>query len=270
MNLLELLVSMALTATVGAAAMTLLSAGQTIARTQPEAADLHQRGRVGLQVLGGDLRSAGAGLDRGSHAGGLIQHFPPIVPGADGGVTIWTVLNRDAQGAAASAIAPGATAVALQDTPGCPSGESACAFSPGMGAILFDGVGCRDALRIAAVGPGVLVLQTPVTFCAYAAGAAVAEGAVRTYRVDPASRQLLRRDEITGNTVPVLDDVASMQVEYFDDPLAPDPMVIGSEADLMRLRRVRATLRFVSSNVLLKIPDLVIAVDVTPPNLRND
>ena len=47
-----------------------------------------------------------------------------------------------------------------------------------------------------------------------------------------------------------------------DDPSGWRP----TDAELMRVRRVRVVLRFAASNPLLRIPDLTVAVDVAPAN----
>ena len=59
--------------------------------------------------------------------------------------------------------------------------------------------GCHDVLRVDAVDRDRRSRSARArAACAYAAGAAIAQGEVRTYRVDTAARQLLRRDEATG------------------------------------------------------------------------
>jgi hypothetical protein len=251
MNLVELLLSMGLTVTLSAAAMALVGAAQTIARTQPEASDLQQHARVALRVLKAELAGAGAGVDRGTLAGTLTQYFAPVHTSADGGLTVWTVSNRDAQGTLRSAVPAGATMVALDDNDGCPAGQGACGFVSGTTAILFDAHGCFEAARIDAVSSDLLTLRSGLA-CSYTSGAAVAEARVFTYIVDRVARQLLRRDEALGTTVPVLDAVASMDIEYVADPW-----------------RARLTLRLVAANPLLRIPDLVVSLDVAPANLQS-
>jgi hypothetical protein len=267
MSLVETLVSMALSVAVSGAVLSLVAAGQTIARTQPEAADLQQRARVARQTLGNELRNAGAGMDRGSLAGPLVRHFPPIVPSADG-VTIWTATSPNAQGTVRTTAAPGATTVALDDAVGCASGAAACAFAPDATAIAFTPSGCRTVMRLAATAGDVLHLAAPLAGCLLDPGSAVAEGTVRTYRVDPIAHQLIRTDEAIGSSAPVLDGIAAMTVAYFAD--AAGLSVIGGtdDAELRRVRRVRITLRFVASNPLLHVPDLTVAVDAAPPNLE--
>jgi type II secretory pathway pseudopilin PulG len=268
MTLLETLVSMALSVAVSGAVLSLVAAGQTIARTQPEISDLQQRARVALQTLGRELRDAGAGMDRGALAGTLARYFPPVTPSADGGITIWKTTNRYAQAAVRTAAQPGATAVALDDNPGCPTGAAACAFAPDANAIAFTPAGCRTTVRLAGTAGDVLQLASPLVDCALDPGAGIAEGSVRTYRVDGAARQLIRRDEATGSSAPVLDGVAAMTVTYYGD--AAGTIVIGGtdDAELRRVRRVRVTLRFAAMNPLLRIPDLTVGVDAAPRNLE--
>ena len=87
--------------------------------------------------------------------------------------------------------------------------------------------------------------------CDYGAGAAIGQGEVRTYRVDPAARQLLRRDEAIGSTVPVLDNVTAMTIEWLDGG-----------------RRLRLTLRLSTAASDPLVPALDISVDVMPANLQ--
>jgi hypothetical protein len=84
-------------------------------------------------------------------------------------------------------------------------------------------------------------------------GAAIAGGEVRTYLVDPAARQLLRRDEATGISVPVLDNVTSMTVDYLENG-----------------HRIRVTLRLTSGTVNPLVPDVELTCDVRPPNLQGE
>src|SRR5258705_1353759 len=103
-SLIELLVAMAVMVSVSGALLSLILAGVSIARRQPEAADLQQRARIALQTLGAELALAGAGLDRGPSAGPLAQFFAPIGPSGDGGITLWYVSGREAQTTLACAL----------------------------------------------------------------------------------------------------------------------------------------------------------------------
>ena len=249
MNLVELLVALAIVTTSAGALLSLVAAGQTIARLQPEAADMQQRARIATQVLATELSRAGAGVDSGVLAGPLASRFAPISVSSDGGVTMWYV---SAGGAQATLVAPlSHDAIAATIALNAPCGGAECGFAAGTTAVMFDNSGCHDLARLEAASPGGLVFaaSAPRT-CSYSAGAAIAEGEVRTFRVDPASRQLLRRDEATGISVPVSDNVAAMIV---------DTAVAG---------RVRVTLRFVPA-LLREVPDLVVSFDVRPPNLED-
>lgn len=241
-SLVELLMAMALMVAFGGTLVSLIVAGQSMARMQPEAADLQQRARIALRTLGAELAIAGAGLDRGPRAGPLAQYFAPVVPSADGGITLWYASSREAQTALTAPLAPGDTLAMVED---------AAALTQASTAIIFNGEGCRDLLRVDDVAPPLLQVRAGSRTCPYQAGASVAQGEVRTYRVDTAARQLLRRDEATGSTVPVLDHVTAMRVDYLDGG-----------------RRVRITLRLASALGNPLVPDLQVTCDVLPPNLQ--
>jgi prepilin-type N-terminal cleavage/methylation domain-containing protein len=265
-TLVELLIATALLVTFCGTLMALVTAGESIARAQPDAADLQQRARIGVQAMRRDLLLAGAGLDRGAQAGSLAQFFPALVPSSDGGVTVWYVSGRSAQASLAAAASFADSQLMLQAAGVCPVSQAACAFAPSTAAILFNAGGCHDAVRIDQVGASALLLHAPLGGCAYAAGAPVAQGEVHTYLVDVAARELLRRDESTGLTLPVLDGVESMKVDYFDQA-AIDAGPIDPSANPLRIQRVRITLRFVSASGAAA-PSLVVSFDVTPPNLQ--
>lgn len=267
MSLVETIVSMGLTVALSGTILSLVVAGQTIARNQPEAADLQQRARVAVRTIGAELRDAGAGIERGVAPGPLIAQFPPIAPSADGGITIWRATSRDAQGSPALLVATGATTIALQDGVVCPAGQAACGFQAGASAIAFNTAGCRTTVRVAAVDASALQLAAPLAGCALDPASSVAAGEVHTYRVDPVARQLVRRDEVTGSSAPLLDGVAGFSLALFADAAATQPIPGSTDLDLMRVRLVRVTLRFTTSNPLLRIPDLTVTFDTVPRNM---
>jgi prepilin-type N-terminal cleavage/methylation domain-containing protein len=240
-TLVELLVAMAIAVTLGGAVVSLIVAGQWIASAQPEAADAQQRARVAVQALSVDLARAGAGVERGALSGPLVRFFPAIGPSADGGVTIWYVSGREAQTALSAPLPRGAATAAVDN----PSG-----FAAGSTAIVFDAHGCRDVLRVDDVAGAVLLLRASSRGCEYEAGAALAQAEVRTYRVDPVARQLQRRDDATGAVVPLLDQIAAMDVAYLDAG-----------------RRVRISLQVSSAASRTRVRDFTIAFDVAAPNL---
>jgi Tfp pilus assembly protein PilW len=242
-SLAELLIAMALMVAITAAFMSLVLFGGSIARAQPEAWDLHQRARIAMQTLAAELALAGAGLDRGPQRGSLSSSFPPLEIAADGSLTIWYVSGRG-QTTLASALSAGSAEAVLANAGDCPVSRPACAFTSGATAILFQPGGARDALRIDDVRDVSLALRAGPQ-SSYFAGASIAEGEVRTYRVDPIARQLLRRDEATGTSLPVVDGIAAMSAEL-------------REAGGI----VRITLRVAGAT-----SDLVVAFDVPMPNV---
>lgn len=247
-SLVELLIAVAIMTTTGGALLSLVMAGQSLARMQPEAADLQQRARIATQLLATELARAGAGLDAGPWAGGLAERFPPVAVSPDGGVTIWYVAASLAQATLAAPLEPDAVAAAIAIDPACAA--SGCGFADAASVLLFDAAGCHDVARIEVVAAPALTLRPATRTCAYAAGAAIAQGEVRTYRVDAVARQLVRRDEATGLSVPLVDNVAAMTVEL-----------------LAAGRLIRVALRLVPT-LLLQVPDLAIVLEARPPNLQ--
>ena len=240
-TIVELLVAMAVMTTVCGALVSLMAAWHAIARTQPETADQQQRARIAVRALSADLARAGAGVDRGPAAGSLSRFFPPIEPGAADAVTIWTVSSRAAQTSLSLPLLRGETAAAIDDGAGFVSGSTA---------IVYDAAGCRDVVRVEdAIGTTIL-LRAGTRACDYARGATFAQGDARTYRVDRSARRLLRRDEATGVSVPVIDGVTGMSIEYLDAG-----------------RRARITLMVSAAGAARSIPDLSVTFDVMMPNL---
>ena len=249
-TLAELLIAMAITTTTAGALLSLLVAGQSIARLQPEAADLQQRARIATQVIGTELARAGAGLDAGPAAGPLSRRFAPVSLSADGGLTIWYVGEAGAQAALAASLERDAVLALVTLPLACAGSATACGFAAGTTALLFDDAGCHDVARIEAVEDSALALRPATRSCVYAAGSAIAQGEVRTYRVDPATRQLLRRDEAMNLSVPVIDSVTAMTVEELEGG-----------------RRIRVMLRF-APTVVRQAPPLAVTLDTRPPNLQ--
>jgi hypothetical protein len=247
-SVVELLIAMAVTTTCLAATLMLVSMGQGIARAQPEAADQQQRARLARQTIADAIAGAGAGLDGGPRAGPLSAYFAPVTRSAEGGLTIWSVTRASAQATLAQPLAASATEADIAAS-SCPPAEPACAFAADTSAIVFDDSGCHESVRIDTVLPATLVVRPALRGCAFTTGASIAEGEVRTYFVDAATRQLRRRDDATGLVAPVIDHVASMSVDVAEGG-----------------RRVRVTLRFAS--LLVQVPDFVLTFDAAPPNLE--
>ena len=193
-SLVELLIAMALMVTFSGALLSLIVAGQSMARMQPEAADVQQRARIALQTLGAELalrrrgtRSRPAGRVRWRSTSRRSHHL------ADGGVTIWYVSSRRAQTTLAAPLAPGATDALIETRARSVRRVDRASFSTATDAAMCVRIDAVDAPRRCRCAPALAAAAMPP-------GAAIAQGEVRTYRVDPITRQLLRRDEATGFT----------------------------------------------------------------------
>ena len=299
-SVVELLISSAILFTVCGAVLGLLHDGVAATPVLEETTDLHQRARVAIDAIVGELRLTAAGTP----AGALSRFFAPIdprrmsdPPGSATGsaITLRYVPPRGAHARLAQPLAPGG-AVAILDPGGCPGNTVACGLVADRIAVVFDTTGAADFVQIDAIGPGVLTISEihgprAVT---YPAGAEIAEAVEVTYSFDAAARQL-RRAEGGGSFV-VADNITALSFEYYADDLTPlalasfgDGPFAGSgamafDADLLRVRTVRATFRLETGVESMRgadarmfsrpgtargvrtIPDLTARVDVT---LRN-
>src|SRR4051794_9601419 len=143
-SIIELVIAAAIMSACGGAILSLVMAGQRIARVQPEAADQQQRARMAIEKLTSELSRAGAGLEGGRGAGPLGAFFIPAETSPDGGLTLWYVADHGGQAAMAAALAPSATDVLIDSGGACPSAQPTCGFTRGSTAIMFDAGGCRD------------------------------------------------------------------------------------------------------------------------------
>ncbi len=151
-------------------------------------------------------------------------------------------------------------------------------------------------LTVAAVDTvrGLLTPSAPLSR-AYAAGARVAAVTIRTYYLDVTNKRLMVYDGDRSD-VPLIDHLADLHVGYMVDPrpdalltmalpdlggtspklvttaqLADGPFIGESpnrfDADLLRVRRVRITLRVHSESPPESVRDLETTIDVGPPNM---
>lgn len=263
-TLVELVIATAVMLTMTGAVMTLLHDGLARTPVLEDAADLHQRARVAVDVISADLRAAG----NGTLTGPLSAVLPAVEPrGAQGGpgsasadaVTIRYVPALAARSRLAQPLEP-ASDVALLEPAGCPRLTTACGFATGMRAVVFDPAGQMDGVLVELIAPDLLVLSGAAAprSVTYAAGSEIAQIVETSYTVDPGTRQLRRSEG--GGTFAVTDNVEGLTFEYFGDSLAVLPISgfqdgpfrsPGSrtfDADLLGIRAIRATLRFASGN----------------------
>lgn len=300
LSVVELLVASAILFAISGAMLGLLHDGLAATPILEETTDLHQRQRVVADAVASELRAASAG----TASGPLSQYFAAVDPrrpsdpaGAASAdvLTIRYVPPRAASARLAQPLLPGVP-VAIVDVAGCPVGTVACGFVAGTIAVVFDTSGQADFVQIDAIGPGALTLSdfAGARIATYPAGAEVAEAMQVTYAFDASARNL-RRAEGGGSFV-LVDNMTSVTFEYFAGGMLPIPLeqfrdgpFIGAgatmfDADLLRVRNVRATLRLETGVDRMRgtdtrlfarpgtatgrrtIPDLVTRVDVA---LRN-
>ena len=205
-SLVELLIAMAVMVTFAGALLSLVLAGEIdrahAARSRRRAAARAHRPADARRRARARRRGPGSRAHRPVRCRG---HFAPIGPSARRRHHDLVRLEPRGADDAGGAAAAGRDRRGHPERSACPPSDPGCAFAPASTAIVFDDRGCRDVLRIDAVTATSLQVRAGSRACGYQPGAAVAQGEVRTYRVDPATRQLLRRDEATGLSVPVLD-----------------------------------------------------------------
>jgi hypothetical protein len=179
----------------------------------------------------------------------------------------------------------GSGVIVVKAQPGCPAGNPLCGFRVDMMAVIFDQTGAHDVFRISGVAlepPALMHAGFPLSKN-YAAGATIAQAQTVTYwhQVDTrtTASQLMKYDG-DETDLPVIDNVASLQFEYFadgvtpidasgltDGPWLPDATFANRfDADLLRVRRVRATVRVRVNQVFLHLPvaDQVVQIEIAP------
>jgi type II secretory pathway pseudopilin PulG len=263
-TLLELVIATGIMLAMTGALMTILHHGLARTPVLEEAADLHQRARVAAERLAADLRAAGSGTPSGP----LSVRFPAAEPRGLGDapgsavpdvLTIRYVPAHAARSRLVESLEPGSGS-AIIETAGCPAQTTACGFTAGGNALVFDSSSQMDPLRVEAISAGTLLLAAAAAprAATYPAGSEVAEAVEATYALETASRQL-RRTEGNG-TFTVADNVEALTFEWLDDRLAVIPLTafqdgpfraVGErmfDVDLLRVRAIRATLQLTSGS----------------------
>jgi hypothetical protein len=213
-------------------------------------------------------------------------------------ISVVYVPESHAQAALRSGMALASSPLAIDGAPVCAPG-TACDFSAGDRVMVYDPsqegaphelatIGAVDATR------DLLIPAAPLTR-AYPAGARVALVTVRVYHFDAASKRLMVYDGDRSD-LPLIDRVAEMRVSYLLDPrpdalvsipltdlggTAPAPVTLAQlsdgplageapdrfDADLLRVRRVRITLRLQADAASGAGVDLEASIDVAPRNM---
>ena len=343
----ELLVTTALALAVFLVALMFVSLYVTLARTQPDVADVQQRGRVAADILSRELADAGAWADGGGIVRGLSCCVPVLQPRRIG-----TRLS-DPPGTARHDVltvvrlAPGATpgrlrepittgVLALESGEGCVSSRPVCGLSEGDTVIVVDTMGNHDffLLGLPGVDSAPIELRQEGPPHSFGPGAMAGGVETRTYYFDAAARQLRQYDGYLAD-VALVDDVVSVRFEYWGAAGVPEraraesgtetcwfdgagqprfgrsssvpggrnvPLALeafrdgpwcGSgvnrfDADLLRVRQIRATVRVAAaaemargtgtdfliagsaSSALRLVPDVEVTLDITPRMFSGD
>lgn len=251
-TLAEMLVASAIMITITASVFALLNPAQGIYKAQPEAADLQQRLRVGVDTLTKDLVMAGAGTYTGAAAGALYNYFAPVMPYRMGyqnndpaagvfyradAISLMYVPPTPSQTSIRDQMPINAQELKVNAQANCPPSrqDQLCGFFNGMRALIFDTAGAWDALTITNVQDPALHLQYAGDLStAYGPGSQITQVQTHTYylKTDVATNtyQLMHYDGFKTD-LPVVDNVVKLEFQYFGDPQPPTLLPGKSLAD---------------------------------------
>jgi hypothetical protein len=198
--------------------------------------------------------------------------------------------------------------------PNCPPSNVLCGLGVGSSVLVFDRAGHFDGFTLTQVLVNAGLVrpwQASHAPYSYPAGSVVSEVEWHTYYLDPVAHQLRHFDGYSTD-IPVVDDVVGLSLEYFGDPgpipglsflppqggsLAALPLSLFRDgpwygdgenrfdADLLRIRRVRVTLRVQVGNDMMRgrsseyaiagrslsaarsLPDYTLRFDISPRNM---
>ena len=234
-SLIEALVATVLMLVVTGAVFGYLNPATTLAQSQPEAADMQQRARIGTDMLFRDLFMAGAGVYAGPQTGALTNFFAPVIPrkmgmtGADvyttvrtDAVTISYIPNTYSQTTIRQAMPLPSAELKVEDIPNCPKHNQLCGFEEGMTILIFDNQGHFDFFTVTQVqdDAGHLQHRQQDLSYPYQPGAIVTVAESHTYWFDSVNKQLRHYDGYL-NDKPVVDNVVGVTFQYYGDPEPP-------------------------------------------------
>jgi hypothetical protein len=228
---------------------------------------------------------------------GVMSPDPELTARGDR-ISVVYVPESHAQATLRSGMALASSPLAIDGAPVC-APATACDFAAGDRVMVYDPSQEGAPHELATIGDvdtarDLLLPAAPLTR-AYHAGARVAVVTVRVYHFDAANNRVLLYDGDRSD-LPLIDRVADMRVSYLLDPrpdallsipladlggTAPKPVVLAQltdgpfageapnrfDADLLRVRRVRITLRLQPESATRTGRDLEASIDVAPPNM---
>jgi hypothetical protein len=233
-----MLIALAVMLTVTAGTFTVMNPSSGIFQAQPEAADLQQRLRVGVDTLRRSLMMAGAGAYAGSRTGPLNGFLAPILPYRVGriatlddgagafrtdAITIFSVPATASQTELSAPLPPGSSQFSVEHQPGCPVGRELCGFEAGMGVLIHDGTSAFESMIVteAIASTGYLQRRQQADLSKqYDAGTTIVEMTHRVYYLDRPTNRLMQYDGYL-TPAPVLDNVIELAFEYYGEPVPP-------------------------------------------------
>jgi prepilin-type N-terminal cleavage/methylation domain-containing protein len=242
-TLVELLIAMLITLVVTAAALSFVAPAHDAFAVQPEAADVQQRIRVGLDALQRDLLMAGAGMYSAGAVGPLHRTIAAVMPYEVFGptrdvaagpsfrtdaISVLFVPSTASQSLLSEPLAPGSLDIAIESSPVCPpvTRSQVCGIAAGDSLLIFDRNGewgVFNVDRIDAVSTRVL-LNGHVPTRAFAAHANVTKVEAVSYalKADPSTgASQLVRATAGSQPLPVVDHIVKLEFRYFGDPRPP-------------------------------------------------
>ena len=245
-SLLELLVAMAVTMTLTAAVLEVMSPLLSQFHAAPEAIDAQQRLRVACELIARDLSMAGAGMYSGESPPGLDSFMAPVLPRRVGrtspdapgafhanprcpsrcasAVTIVYVPATAAQTTIANALPAGAADVTVSARPGCPAGAGPCGFAVGARVAVLDQDQGADVYAVTKVtGASLSLYPRDSDTHSHAAESWITEVISHTYYLEDDGAATFRLRQFDGykSDLPLVDDVVDFGVELMGDPSLP-------------------------------------------------
>lgn len=243
-TLIEMLVATAIMMTVTGAIFALMNPVQGTYQAQPEASDMQQRLRVGVDTLTKDVIMAGAGTYMGANPGALYNFFAPIMPYRSGElnsdpvagvfyrsdtISLMYVPPTPAQTTVVKNFGNGnAQEIDVESMKNCGTDKhnQLCGFHDNQHVLIYDVDGSWDMTTITNVQDEAQHLQhSGKLSSAYDSGTAqITEVATHTYYLknDATTKtyQLMHYDG-GATDLPVVDNVVKLAFSYYGDPLPP-------------------------------------------------
>lgn len=221
MRLAEALVALAITLVAVAAALRLADAAGGAATRLPEALDVQQRARVGVDAVARDL--AAAGLRRRPGVPGPPAVLPLVLgvsgdaPGAARGdaITLLSVPATSPAGVLATPLSAATPQLRLSAGGDCGS-AALCGLAAGDDVVIVDQAGAFDVVRIVSIAAGIgAVRQHGRSFSnAFETGARVWRVESRSYYLDRAAG-ILRQYDGDASDQPVADHLVDLGFAYY-------------------------------------------------------